>query len=84
MADFKTLSEEINTNICLMERIQENIENIHTLRNEFDTEGMPARIDMNESVYESIDSARRCLEALDSIQRIFPELTDFRGGDTSK
>ena len=77
MADFKTMSEEINTNICLMKRIQENIENIHTLRNEFDTEGMPARIDMNESVYESIDSARRWLEALDSIQRIFPEMTDF-------
>ena len=40
---------------------------------------MPARIDMNES----IESARTCLEALDSIQRTFPELTDFRGGDTS-
>ena len=77
LIDFKTMSEEINTNICLMKRIQENIENIHTLRNEFDTEGMPARIDMNESVYESIDSARRWLEALDSIQRIFPEMTDF-------
>ena len=73
MSDFKTMSEEINTNICLMKRIQENIENIHTLRNESDTEGMPARIDMNEC----IDSARRSLEALDSIQRIFPELTDF-------
>ena len=74
MADFKTMSEEINTNICLMKRIQENIENIHTLRNEFATlEGMLARIDMSES----IDSARRCLEALDSIQRIFPEMTDF-------
>ena len=85
MADFKTMSEEINKNICLMKRIQENI---HILRNEFeqDTEGMQffkkyfssfcritARIDMSES----IDSARRCLEALDSIQRIFPELTDF-------
>ena len=85
MADFKTMSEEINKNICLMKRIQENI---HILRNEFvqDTEGMqffkkyfsifcrmPAKIDMSES----IDSARRCLEALDSIQRIFPELTDF-------
>ena len=83
MADFKTMSEEINKNICLMKRIQENI---HILRNEFeqDTEGMqffkkyflifcrmPARIDMSES----IDSARRCLVALDSIQRIFPELT---------
>ena len=85
MADFKTMSEEINKNICLMKRIQENI---HILRNEFeqDTEEMqffknkflifcrmPARIDISES----IDSARRCLEALDSIQRIFPELTDF-------
>ena len=74
MADFKTMSEEINTNICLMKRIQENIENIHTLRNEFATlEGMLARIDMSES----IDSARRWLEALDSIQRIFPEMTNF-------
>ena len=85
MADFKTMSKEINKNICLMKRIQENI---HILRNEFeqDTEEMqffknkflifcrmPARIDISES----IDSARRCLEALDSIQRIFPELTDF-------
>ena len=73
MADFKTVSEEIDTNLCLITRIQENIEKIHTLRNEFDTEGMPARIDMNESVDESIDSARTCLEALDSIQRIFPD-----------
>ena len=72
MADFKTVSEEIDTNIFLMKEI---LENIHILRNE----GMPARIDMNES----IESARTCLEALDSIQRIFPELTDFRGGDTS-
>ena len=72
MADFKTVSEEIDTNIFLMKEI---LENIHILRNE----GMPARIDMNES----IESARTCLEALDSIQRIFPELTDFKGGDTS-
>jgi hypothetical protein len=67
ISDFKTMSEEIKENIHLMKRIQENI---HTLRDEFeqDTEGMPARIDMNES----IDSAKRCL---DSIQSIFPELT---------
>ena len=68
MADFKTISEVISKNIWLMKRIQENI---HLLRDEFehDTEG----VDMNDS----IDSERRCLEALDSIQRIFPELTDY-------
>lgn len=77
MTDIKAMSKEIKGNVSLMDRIQEDIfELIQILRNDFgqDTEGMTVRL---ESLNESNDSATKCLEDLESIQSIFPQLTDF-------
>ena len=77
MSDIKAMSEEIKENVSLMNRIQEDIfELVQILRNDFgqDPEGMTARL---ESLNESNDSATQCLEDLESIQSIFPQLTDF-------
>ena len=78
MMDIKAMSEEIKENVSLVNRIHEDIlELVQILRNDFgqDTpEGMTARL---ESLNESNDSATKCLEDLESIQSIFPQLTDF-------
>ena len=78
MMDIKAMSEEIEGNVSLVNRIHEDIlELVQILRNDFgqDTpEGMTARL---ESLNESNDSATKCLEDLESIQSIFPQLTDF-------
>ena len=78
MMDIKAMSEEIKENISLMNRIKEDIsELVQILTNDFgqDTpERMTARL---ESLNESNDSATKCLEDLESIQSIFPQLTDF-------
>ena len=77
MTDIQAMSEEIKENVSLMNRIQEDIfELVQILRNDFgqEAEGMTARL---EILNESNDSATKCLEDLESIQSIFPQLTDF-------
>ena len=78
MTDLKAITEQIKEHVCLLKRIQENIfDLIQILRNENDQDLLTAMENDIDSNHESIVTAFRCLEDLDRIRSIFPELTDF-------
>ena len=78
MTDLKAITEQIKEHVCLLKRIQENIfDLIQILRNENEQDLLTAMENDIDSNHESIATAFRCLEDLDRIRSIFPELTDF-------
>ena len=78
MTDLKAITEQIKEHVCLLKRIQENIfDLIQILRNENEQDLLTAMENDIDSNHESIVTAFRCLEDLDRIRSIFPELTDF-------
>ena len=78
MTDLKAITEQIKEHVCLLKRIQENIfDLIQILRNENEQDLLTAMENDNDSNHESIVTAFRCLEDLDRIRSIFPELTDL-------
>ena len=78
MTDLKAITEQIKEHVCLLKRIQENIfDLIQILRNENEQDLLTAMENDIDSNHESIVTAFRCLEDLDRIRSIFPELPDF-------
>ena len=78
MTDLKAITEQIKEHVCLLKRIQENIfDLIQILRNENEQDLLTAMENDIDSNHESIVTAFRCLEDLDRIRSIFPELTDL-------
>ena len=78
MTDLKAITEQIKEHVCLLKRIQENtFDLIQILRNENEQDLLTAMENDIDSNHESIVTAFRCLEDLDRIRSIFPELTDF-------